>query len=417
MDFKLNKIKNNLRVLTVPMPTLESSCVTFWVKAGSRYEKKEKAGVSHFLEHMAFKGGKRFKTALEVSEALDGLGAEYNAATSREWTCFYIKVRAGQVEKAYEILSDMLVHPSLKDEDIERERGVILEEIAADEDQPSEKVGSIFSQLIFPNHPLGADIAGTPETVKSMQKDDFVNYRKSYYVTQNCLLTVSGGVDEKTSVGLAQKYFANLEFGSASEPKPFAFNQTALQSKYLKKETEQTHLILGYPAYAIGDPRSYVQSILSVIMGGGMSSRLFTEIREKRGLAYSVGTSVSTHKDAGIFATYAGVDPKNTDEVVRIIINEHEAVKSGKKITRDELQKAKDYIKGRGALSLEDTFAVNSFFAKRAMFLDKVETPEAYFKKIDAVGLDDLERVAKDLFKPQKLNFASIGPNEIKLPS
>lgn len=413
MDYKLSKSSNNLRVLTVPMPSLESACVTLWVEAGSRYETKDKAGVSHFLEHMAFKGGKRFKTALEVSEALDNLGAEYNAATSREWTCFYVKTRVAQIEKAFDILSDMLVTPTLKSEDIERERGVILEEIAMDEDQPSEKVGSIFSQLIFANHPLGEDIAGTPDSVKNIKKEDFLGYRSLYYVTENCLLTVSGGIEEKQTLSLTDKYFGNLPKGSESKPSPFVDGQDSMRKKHLKKKTEQTHLIIGFPAYSIGDPRSYAQNLLSIIMGGGMSSRLFTEIREKRGLAYSVGTSVSTHIDTGLFATYAGVDPKNADEVAKIIINEHEAIKSRKKVTKVELQKAKDYIKGRGALSLEDTFAVNSFFAKREMLTGQVETPQQYFNKIDKVTLDDLEAVANELFKKNRLNIASIGPEEV----
>lgn len=415
MDYRLSESSNNLRVLTIPMPSLESACVSFWVRVGSRHETKEKAGVSHFLEHMAFKGGKLFRNAQEVSAALDGLGAEYNAVTSREWTCFYIKVRAAQIEKAYEILSDMLVTPTLKSEDIERERGVILEEIAMDEDQPSEKVGSIFSKLIFPNHPLGVDIAGTPQSVKNIKKQDFLGYRSLYYVTQNCLLTVSGGVDEKNAVKMAEKYFGDLADAASLNPELFRGSQSEPRSKHLEKSTEQTHIIVGYFAYPITDERKYAQTLLSIILGGGMSSRLFTEIREKRGLAYSVGTSVSTQVDIGEFATYAGTDPKNADEVVKIIIDEHGLICARKKITKNELQKAKDYLKGRGALSLEDTFAVNSFFAKRALFLDKIETPDEYFDKLDKVSLSDLEEVAHDLFKPTKVNVASIGPKEIKL--
>ena len=417
MDYKIVKTKNSLPVLTVEMPSLESACLTFWVKSGSRNEVKTLGGISHFLEHMAFKGGEKYKTALAVSEALDGLGAEYNAATSKEWTAFYVKTRATQIEKAYELLSDMLVTPTLDAKEMEKERGVILEEIAMEEDHPSEKVGSIFSELIFPNHPLGADIAGTPDTVKSMQKADFVNYRSIYYVTQNCLLTLSGGITQKLALDFAEKYFGNLKQGIKSEPILFSESQKKPVTKCIKKATEQSHLILGYLSYPTSDSRKYAQTLLSIILGGGMSSRLFTEIREKRGLAYSVGSSVSTHIDTGVFATYAGTDPKNAEEVVKIIISEHEDVFGSKKITAEELQKSKDYLKGRAALSLEDTFAVNSFFAKRAMFLDTIETPEQYFEKIDAVTLNDLEEVAKDLFKPGKINFASIGPKEIKLPS
>lgn len=411
MDYKLTKLDNGLRVLTVVMPSLESATLTLWVKTGSRFEDKRIRGISHFIEHMAFKGGKKYKSAKIVSETLEGMGADFNAATSKELTSFYVKVRTDLIEKAFDVLSDIIFSPVYKEEELKKEKGVIIEEISMQEDNPSDKVSLVFTEMIFQGNPLAEDIAGTKETVQNLTKNDIQSYSARYYVTDNLLLTVSGGIDRQKIEKLAEKYFNSVESGRAFEYKKFSDNQRSARLKVHYKKTEQANIILGQIGFERTDDKKYAEAILSVILGGGMSSRLFTEIREKRGLAYAVGTSPSGYIDTGVFASFAATDPKNAKEVIKIIIDEQEkiAARSGK-ITKKELTKAKEYIKGRTALSLEDTNSVNGFFAKRALFFDEIITPNDLFKLIDKVTDDEIYAISNELFNRKKLNLAIVGP-------
>ena len=411
MDYKLTTLSNNLRVLTVPMPSLESATVTVWVKTGSRNEDKKLQGISHFLEHMAFKGSKKFPSPAAVTGFLDGLGAEYNAGTSHEWTNFYVKVRVGILEKAFEILSEVITKPILDSREIEKEKGTILEEIAMHEDTPMEKIGDVFQETIYPEHPLGWDIAGNQGSVKIIKREDFLKYRQNHYGSNNMLITVDGGISEKKVVDLAGKYFSGLGFVRKPEAKKFTKSQNKMKVKVVSKKTEQAHFILGYPAYSRTHKDRYGESVLSTILGKGMSSRLFDEIRWKRGLAYAVYTSAARFIDTGYLATYEGVDPKNCEEAIKVTLDQIYGLAEGKYPIKDkEIRKAKEYIKGRTALALEDTAAVNDFFGERALFHKSIETPEEVLKKIEKVTIDEVVAVAKDIFKPQKINLAIIGP-------
>jgi predicted Zn-dependent peptidase len=415
MDYKLSELKNGVKLLTVELPNLESATLTVWIAVGSRFEHKRHMGLSHFLEHMAFKGGGKYKTAQDVSLALDRLGAEYNAATANEWTNFYVKVRADKIEKGFEILSEMLLKPAFNKNDIERERGVILEEIAMEEDTPGEKIGNLFSNLIFSGNPLGWDIAGTPDTVKSLQRNDFVRYRGLHYVTDNMLITVAGGIKDKKIRQLSEKYFGGLEKGKREKAVKFVSKQRKAKLMVEYKKSEQAHFILGFLGYPRGDKTRYPEAMLSTILGSGMSSRLFNEIREKRGLAYAVSTSTTHYVDTGLFATYEGVSPKRIGEAIKVTLNEHFDISNLKKaITAEELKKAKEYIKGRIALSLENTLAVNIFFGQRALFLKEIDKPEEVFDKIDKVTLEDVHAVAKKIFRPERLSLAILGPYKNK---
>src|SRR3989344_7752640 len=411
MDYKLTALKNGLRVITVPIPTLESAAVTLWVGVGSRFEEEKQAGVSHFLEHMVFKGSKKFPSARAVSLAVDSIGAESNAGTSHEWTDFYIKSQASQVERSFEILTDIVLNPLLKLPDIKREKGVILEEISMHKDNPMERIGDIFTNLTFAGNSLGRDIIGSVDTVKSISKKDFKMYRQLHYKAKNMILTVSGNIDERKILSLAKGYFGDLEEGTKEEAKKFQHKGEKPKIKVEYKDTEQAHLILGFYGYGRTHPERLAEGLLSVILGKGMSSRLFTEIREKRGLAYAVGSSVSRFVDIGVFGTYAGINPKNISKVIKLILDQSYGIASDKyPITEKDLKKAKEFVKGRTALSLEDTLEVNEFFGQRAMFLPEIDTPEEFFKKVDAVQIEEVERVAKDIFVPAKLNMAVIGP-------
>lgn len=406
------RLANGLRIITVSIPTLKSATITVWVKTGSRFEEKNVNGISHFLEHMVFKGSKKRPTALEIAEAVDALGGEFNAGTSKEWTNFYIKARAANIDTAFDVLSDMVLAPILDAEEIEKEKGVIVEEIAMYEDTPMIKIGDVFEQLIFEGNSLGWDIVGTPKSVKGVKRKDFVGFREKHYFAGNILITAAGGVSKAEVLKLAKKYFGKLSPGEkGSKTKGFAARQKKPQVKLHPKKKEQAHFILGFLGNPRGYPDRFTEAVLASILGGGMSSRLFSEIREKRGLAYAVKTSVDRYVDTGHFSTYAGVDIKRIDEAIKVALREHYGLASGKRpISKTELKKAKEYVKGHLALALEDTKNVNAFFGEQELFLRKTETPEGVFAKIDKVSIEDVLRVAKKLFVPEKLNLAIIGP-------
>jgi len=411
MNHKLVKLSNGLRVLTVPLPNLESVTITVWTKVGSRNESKKVGGISHFLEHMVFKGSKKRPSAKEIAEAVDAIGGEFNAATSKQWTNFYIKARVEVLEKAFDVLSDMVLAPLLKKEDIEREKGVIIEEMAMYEDTPMMKIGDVFEQLIFKGSPLGCDIIGTKESVKNITRNDFERYRKTHYYSENMLITVAGGIKEDKVLNLAKKYFGGLKKGEKKERQEFKSIQKGAQIKLHPKKKEQAHFILGFLGNPMDSKDRFVESVLAGLLGQGMSSRLFSEVREKRGLAYSIRTYLDRYVDTGYIGTYAGVDVKRVDEAIKVTLDQHYGLASGVyKLSETELTKAKEYIKGHLALSLEDTKNVNSFFGVKELILGKTETPEEVFVGIDKITKSDLVKLAKKLFVPERLNLAIIGP-------
>lgn len=414
MRYYLDKLDNGLRVLTVPMPGLDSATVTVWVRTGSRNETPRTSGISHFLEHMAFKGTTKRPTPKKIAEEIDSIGGVFNASTHKEWTNFYIKVPTKKIETAFNVLSDMLLDPLLKQNDIDRERGVITEEIGMYEDTPMRKIPDIFEQLIFAGTVLGRDIIGKRETVNSVKRPDFVKYRNKYYYGKNIVLAVAGGVTSKRVANLAQKYFSNVK----SVKKPLGFNTIQPRGftngprvKLSGHKSKQAHFILGFRGTPRGHKDRFTESIIATILGGGMSSRLFTEIREKRGLAYAVKSGTERYMDAGYIETYAGVDPKRIDEAIRVALEEHYKITNHQSpITSHELAKAKEYLKGHIALSLEDTSSVNSFFALGELMLGKIDTPKEVYSQIDKVTIKDIQKVAQKLFVPKGLNLAIIGP-------
>jgi predicted Zn-dependent peptidase len=414
MNYKKHTLPNGLRVIITPFKNLESVTVTVWAGVGSRHESEHVSGISHFLEHMVFKGSKKRPTAREISEAVDAIGGEFNAGTSKDYTNFYIKSRAEVVETAMDVLSDMVLRPFLRAEDLERERGVILEEISMYEDTPTAHIGDIFENLIFKGHSLGRDIIGTRKTVKSVTRDDFENHRKEFYYAENMLVTIAGGVTESDALRLTTKYFGKLKGKkNAIDITPYTEQQKKPQILLDSQKKEQAHFILGFRSFEKTHPDRQVQSVLASILGGGMSSRLFTEIREKRGLAYSVRTSTENFIDTGYLETYAGVDPKNAVKAAEIVIEQLYGFRDGKyPLQKGELTKAKEYLKGHLALSLEDTRSINHFFGEEELIAGRIRTAEEVYKRVDAVTEEDLLRVAKEIIKPEGLNLAIIGPFE-----
>lgn len=411
MDYKLDKLEGGLRVITVPMPSLESATVTVWVGVGSRFEDKNTLGISHFLEHMVFKGSKKRPSAKEVSEAIDSFGGEFNASTSKEWTNFYIKTPVNRLETAIDVLSDMVLNPILKDSDIEREKGVIVEEMAMYEDTPMAKVGDYFENLIFSGNNLSEDVIGKKETVISTKKSDFVAFRENHYKAGNVVITVSGGIDRENTLDLIRKYFVGFKKGKRDSFDNFSFKQDKPRINLVKKDINQAHMIIGFVGNRMGHEDRFKEAVLESVLGGGMSSRMFTEVREKRGLAYAVRTSTDHYLDTGSFSVYAGIDLKRVDDAVSVILEQFYNLSTKKeKISEKELKKAKEYLKGHLALSLENTKAVNLFFGLKELLLGKVETIEEIFKQIDNVKVNDVYELSNKIFKKESLNMAIIGP-------
>jgi len=415
MNYKISKLNNGLRVMTIPMPTLSSVTVSVWMKTGSRNENTKNNGVSHFLEHMFFKGTTNRPTAKQIAEEIDQIGGVQNAGTSKEYTEYYIKCRADKIEVAFDLLSDMTLNSLLDAKEIEREKGTIIEEIRMYEDTPMMNIGEVFEGLIYDGHSLGMDIAGTEKTVSEMKRKDFVDYRKSFYVPENMIITVAGGVDEKSVLALSQKYFSKMPNTIYDIPyTKYTSKQDKPKIKLHAKKKEQTHVILGFIADGKNYEHKYAQTLLATILGGGMSSRMFTEVRERRGLAYSIRTSMDRYTDIGYMGTYAGLDTKRAVEAVDVMLQQHYQLisKPYSLITDSELIKAKEFLKGHLALALEDTSDVSGFFGDQELFSEKVLTPEEVFKKVDKVTMDEVNFEAKRLFVPERLNLAIIGPYE-----
>jgi predicted Zn-dependent peptidase len=412
MKYSLSKLSNGLNILTVPMQGLESATVTVWVKTGSRYEEAETNGISHFLEHMVFKGSKKRPTAKAISEVVDSIGGEFNAGTSKDWTNFYIKTRVGNLETAMDVLSDMVLNPILDAAEIEREKGTIIQEIAMYEDTPMMHIGDIFEELIYDGCPLGWEIAGNAKTVKAIKKSDFVRYRDLHYHPEQMIVSVVGGIKGDEAKSLIEKYFDTLKSfkGEVFKGQEFVNKQKVPQFKLQNKTAEQAHLILGFTSEGRNYEGRFAQSLLSTILGGGMSSRMFIEVRERRGLAYAIRTGMDRYQEVGYLSTYAGVNVGKADEAVKVMLDQYYGIKSDLKIKDFELTKAKEYLKGHLALALEDTKDVSSFFADQAMFAKEVLTPEDVYKKVDKVSIEDVLTEAKKLFVPERLNLAIIGP-------
>jgi len=410
MKYQRKILKNGLRVITIPMPSFESATVLTMVGAGSRYETRKNNGISHFLEHMAFKGTEKRPSAMEISSLIDGIGGEFNAFTSKEITGYYVKAAANHVELCLNLISDMLQHSKLAQEEIDKERGVILEEINLYEDTPSRNISDIYERLLYGDTPLGWDTAGLKEVIKSINREDFISYLQSLYSADNMTVVVAGGINPQKIEEIVEKYFGQMKsFDILRNSK--VIDEQAKQAIMLKqKQTEQVHLAIGFRTVGIDSPERYPLSVLSAILGGGMSSRLFHEVRERRGLAYYVRTSSDQYTDAGTLVSTAGIDPKRVSEAIEVIVAEYAKFAKGKAgVTQKELDKAKEFLKGHFVLEFEDSRAVAVFYAQQEILEKEIETLEDVIKKVDAVTLKDIDRVVGEYFKEDGLNLAIIG--------
>ena len=401
---------NQLRLLLVPEETARTTTVLVLVGAGSKYETKAINGISHFLEHMLFKGTKKRPSPLAVSSTLDKIGGSYNAFTDREYTGYYAKVRPEHLDLAVDWVSDIFLHSLLEPSAINREKGVILEELHMYLDTPMQYISEVWEQLLYGDQPAGWDIIGTEKTILGVNHNKLADYYQHHYSSQNVVIGLAGKLGEITKVQkMIKDYFQDINTQKPRGKETVKEEQSKPQSLVQFKKTDQTHLSLGVRGYSLRDDRRWAQSILGVILGGNMSSRLFTLIREKNGLAYYVQSYAQTYTDTGYLTTQAGIANQKVKMAIQLILEEYQKI-AQEGITEQELQDAKEYLKGSLALSLESSDSLASFYVRQELLSPEVLTPEGVAQKIDQVSQEEVNCLAKDLFTEQRLNLALIGP-------
>lgn len=418
LKHKVQALESGLRLVTVPM-AVPSITALVLVGVGSRFEEASVNGISHFFEHMVFKGTEKYPSALALSSVVDAVGAEFNAFTGKEYTGFYLKAGSAHLSLATQVLGEMLFKPRLVAEEMEREKGVIIEEINMYEDQPIRDIGNVFDSLLYSPSSLGWDVIGTKETIRGMNRDDFLKHMSKWYWPGNMVVGVAGDSkvvgDWSLVVSLINKYFIQPKVknhqGRLRSWEKFSQEKPRVLVKH--KKTEQAHFILGVRGLPRGHKDRYAMAVLSVLLGGNMSSRLFIEVRERRGLAYYVRSGVETYYGAGNFGVQAGVELKKIEEAVRVIVEELSKVRLSKgngSISESEINKAKEYVKGRLVLDLEDSREVAGEYIEDLLLENKVRTPQEVIEGVDKVIVEDLRRLATELFMEKHLNLAVIGP-------
>ncbi|MDD2823430.1 MAG: pitrilysin family protein [Candidatus Daviesbacteria bacterium] len=407
--YKLTTLKNGLTLITIDLPHLDSVTSMVAIGAGSRYESKQINGLSHFVEHMAFKGTAKYPSAKVIANLVDGIGAVNNAGTDKEYTFYWIKSATKHIELASDMLSSMVSEPLLSEDEIEKEKGVIVEELRMYKDNPTRYIWDLYEALQFGDQPIGWDIGGDESTVKALKKEDFVNYLKSLYNSSNMAVLFVGKLP-KNIEEIANKYFSDMPVNKNSTYLPFKPSiQTKPKINIFYKKTDQANLILGVKGYSRDDSKRYAARVLGVILGEGMSSRLFSEIREKRGLAYHISAAHQSYLDTGFFAVYSGLKLEKIEEGLEVI--KAELLRTVmEKVTDEELAKAKEMERGRIALRSESTNFLAEHFGVSFILDRELETFDEYLKKIDKITKEDIQAVAKELFKKENFNLQIIAP-------
>jgi len=407
--YQKSKLKNGVRIILAPMKSTKTVTVLVMIGTGSKNENSKNRGISHFLEHMFFKGTEKRPSKLAISKELDKIGGAYNAFTGKEYTGFYAKVGSQHCDVALDIISDMLLNSKFSVKDIEKEKGTVIEELNMYLDSPSMHIPDLFENLLYANQPLGYDEIGNRKTIMSVKRKDFLDYYKKHYLNNNIIITIAGNFNKQNIKDNVKKYFKSANKNKTIQQAKTFDKQNKPRILLEYKKTDQTHLCLGVRGYNTNHKDKYILAVLSVILGGNMSSRLFISVRERNGLAYYIYTSATDYKDVGYFVAQSGVNNKKCLEAIKIILDEFKKVKT-EKISAEEIKRAKDYLKGRTNIALESSDAVASFVANQEMDTGKILTPEEKFAKINAVTADDLQRVANNIFVNHKLNLALIGP-------
>jgi predicted Zn-dependent peptidase len=406
--FEQSRLDNGIRVLTADMPQVNSVACFVMLAAGSRYETPGSKGIAHFAEHMFFKGTERRPTARTISAEIDAIGGEFNAFTSKEITGYYVKCGAETRDVALDVLVDMLLHSRFDADEIAKEKGVILEEMNVYLDTPARYIGSVYDRLLFGDQPLGWDILGTRETVEAATRDTFISYLDAWYRPERIVVGIAGRTGEDLHPRL-EELLGGVEPRETGTPAPVELPTNGSPVLLHTKQSEQAHLHLGVRGYELGHPDRYALQLLAVVLGGGMSSRLFTEVRERRGLAYYVHAANGSFTDAGTLYTGAGVDVGRIDEAIKTIVAELRKV-AAEPLPADELEKARGYSKGRFVLRLESPQGLIQFGLRRELLEHRIEEPDDVLRHLDQVTAKDVQRVATDLLSERPFYLAVVGP-------
>lgn len=402
------RLDNGLRIVTYSMPARESIALGIWIKAGGRYESFSNKGISHFLEHLLFKGTKKY-SCRKIKETIEGVGGSLNGFTSEELTCYLAKVPVKHSELALDVLSSMVLDPTLPKAEVEKEKTVILEEIKMYKDQPQSYVYELLDELLWPNQPLGAPIIGTSESVNGIGREDLSDFKHKFYTPANIVISAAGLLDYDKFIKVSKGIFSKAKNQDSNTFIKARQEQDGLQLKIFHKDTEQTHLALGLHALPREHPLKHALGLLHVILGANMSSRLFNELREKRGLAYEIGTAVKRFQDTGAFIVHAGIDNRKVPEALKLILRELSKCRE-KLLTLDEFKRAKEFYLGQLSLALEDTLEHMLWIGEYTLSLDRTYSLKDIIEEVNRVTRQDVRKVAQDIFKDNKLNLAFIGP-------
>ncbi len=413
MKYIKKVLKNGLRVVTVPMKDNPTATVLVLVEAGSKYETKKVNGISHFLEHMCFKGTEKRPKAIDISRELDAIGSQYNAFTAQEYTGYYAKSDAKHFKKIFDIVSDIYLNSTFPNTEMQKEKGVIIEEINMYEDMPPRHVQDLFMGLLYGDQPAGWNIAGEKKNILEMKRDDFVAYKKTHYVPEATTIVVAGRVTEKEVLKEVQKVFGKLEQAKKDKKLKVIEKQNKPEILIKFKKTDQTHFVLGVRTYDLFSKKNDVLSVLGGVLGGGMSSRLFQKLREEMGVAYYVRAYDDAYTDHGFFQISAGVDNKRIEEVIEAVLNECRKLMT-ELVSEEELNKVKECLIGNMKLSLESSDDIANFYGGQELLKREIKNVEEKAKAIRKVTAKDIKKLVNEIFKNEKLNLALIGPFEKK---
>jgi predicted Zn-dependent peptidase len=402
---RLTTLDSGVRVITEAMPSVRSIALGFWIRTGSRDEGQEQAGISHFLEHLLFKGTNRFSSR-EIDEAFDAMGAEVNAGTGKETTSVYSRFLDGHLERAFDVLQDMVLRPAYPD--IESERQVVIEEIAMYEDEPQDKVHDVLAEAIFGEHPLGRPIIGRADVVSSVPVPDIAAWHDGRYIPGNIVVAAAGNLEHERVVELVESAVGEARMAPPGLVSP---NGPAPTLRFFKKETEQYHLCLGGPGIPRADERRFALRVLDTILGGSTSSRLFQEVREKRGLAYAVYSYASHYSDSGQVAVYVGTRPDNVTESMNVIGTELRRLHEDG-VTEEELERARENVKGRTVLSMESTLTRMNRLGSSVLMGVPLLTVDEVLAAFDAVTLEDVAALGREFYRPDDMSAAGVGADE-----
>ncbi len=404
------RLGNGLRIVTEEKPHLDSVTISIFVGVGSRYETEELHGISHFIEHVVFKGTKRWRDSFKVAKAIEQFGGTFNAETGREYTGYVVKLPKEHFIVGLDVLADMLVNPLLRPEDLEKEKEVIAEEIAMYEDTPSQHVFDVLGELMWPDQPLGRNELGNAESIGRMTREDALRFMEQYYYLNNVVVCVIGNIPHESVVEAISERLRLSTLDGRPDFENALENQEEPKVLLKPKSCEETHLCIGIRCIPRTHPDFGVFQLVGVILGGGMMSRLFQEVRDKRGLAYDVSATLSTFQDTGAFIIYAGVDTQRFSESIKVIKAELEKLVRDA-LTDEELSDAKAYFRGSLSLRLEDTIAYSEWLGKRVLFHDSILTLDEYLAHRDSVAREDIIRTCRYYFTPRNLNLAVISPH------